>query len=388
MQNFYSFCILKSAFCIALTMAKKSNFYPVILAGGRGTRFWPLSRKKRAKQLLALDGKQTMIQQTVARLLPLAPAKKFWIITNEDLRSAIAKQLPRISQTQILAEPVGRNTAPAIGLAAFLLLRERPEAVIGMFPSDHVIADEKRYRETLERGIELAAAGPNIVVLGIRPNRAETGYGYIEAGGLYQADALHVRRFTEKPNAETAAEFVAAGNYFWNSGMFLWSAQTLTDALPEHLPKTAALLEEIAATYGTSKFAGTFRRIYPKCENISVDYAVLEPRSAKGEQEGNIFCLPADFGWNDLGSWTALHEHHTTRSNPREGNLISASETFLLNARGNYVYAPGKFVAAVGVTDLVVVETPDALLITTRQHAQDVGKVVKYLDEKKMHKLT
>jgi mannose-1-phosphate guanylyltransferase len=369
-------------------VAKNSNFYPVILAGGRGTRFWPLSRKKRAKQLLALDGKQTMIQQTVARLLPLAPAKKFWIITNDDLQPAIAKQVPKVPKTQILAEPAARNTAPAIGLAAFLLLRENPDAVIGMFPSDHVIADEKRYRETLERGIEVASAGPNIVVLGIRPNRAETGYGYIEAGELFQGDALHVRRFTEKPNAETAAEFVAAGNYFWNSGMFLWSAQTLADALNEHLPKTAALLEEIATSYGTRKFAATFKRLYPKCENISVDYAVLEPRSAKGEHAGNIFCLPADFGWNDLGSWTALHEHHTNKSTPPEGNLVASSGVFLLNARGNYVYAPGKFVAAVGVSDLVVVETPDALLITTRQHAQDVGKVVKYLDEKKMHKLT
>jgi len=369
-------------------MSKDSNFYPVILAGGRGTRFWPLSRKKRAKQLLALDGKQTMIQQTVSRLLPLAPAKKFWIITNDDLRPAVAQQLPKLPKAQILAEPVGRNTAPAIGLAAFLLLRENPEAVIGMFPSDHVIADEKRYRETLERAIEVAAAGPNIVVLGIRPNRAETGYGYIEAGGLYQGDALHVRRFTEKPNAERAAEFVAAGNYFWNSGMFLWSAQTLADALKEHLPKTAALLEQIAASYGTKKFAATFRRLYPKCENISVDYAVLEPRSAKGETEGNIYCLPADFGWNDLGSWTALHEHHTAKSTPPEGNLVASSGVFLLNARCNYVHAPKKFVAAVGVSDLVVVETDDALLITTRQHAQDVGKVVKYLDEKKLHKLT
>ncbi len=369
-------------------MAKNSNFYPVILAGGRGTRFWPLSRKKRAKQLLALDGKQTMIQQTVAHLLPLAPAKKFWIITNDDLQSAIAKQVPRVPKGQILAEPTARNTAPAIGLAAFLLLRENPEAVIGMFPSDHVIADEKRYRETLERGIEVAAAGANIVVLGIRPNRAETGYGYIEVGQLYQGEALHVRRFTEKPNAERAAEFVAAGNYFWNSGMFLWSAQTLAGALKEHLPKTAALLEEIAAAYSTRKFAATFKRLYPRCENISVDYAVLEPRSAKGEKEGNIFCLPADFGWNDLGSWTALHEHHTAKSTPPEGNLVASTGVFLLNARGNYVYAPGKFVAAVGVSDLVVVETPDALLITTRQHAQDVGKVVKYLDEKKMHKLT
>ncbi len=369
-------------------MSKHPNFYPVILAGGRGTRFWPLSRKKRAKQLLALDGKQTMIQQTVARLTPLSPTGNFWVITNEDLRPAIVKQLPKLPKAHVLAEPVGRNTAPAIGLAAFLLLREDPDAVIGMFPSDHVVADEKRYRETMERGIEIAAAGANIVVLGIRPTRAETGYGYIEADGLYQGDALRVHRFTEKPNADTAAEFIAAGNYFWNSGMFLWSARTLADALREHLPNTAPILEEIASKFGTSKFAAAFRKLYPKCENVSVDYAVLEPCSAKGEQDSNIFCLPADFGWNDLGSWTALHEHHTAKSTPPEGNLIDASGTFVLNARGNYVHAPGKFVAAVGVSDVVVVETPDALLITTRQHAQDVGKIVKYLDEKKLHKLT
>jgi mannose-1-phosphate guanylyltransferase len=369
-------------------LKKESNFYPVILAGGRGTRFWPLSRKKRAKQLLALDGKQTMIQQTLARLLPLAPPRKFWIITNEDLRAAIAKQLPRVPKNQVIAEPIARNTAPAIGLAAFLLLREDPAAVLGLFPSDHVIADEKRFRETLQRGIKIAAAGGNIVVLGIRPTRAETGYGYIEAGGAYHGEALRVRRFTEKPDAAKADEFVNAGNYFWNSGMFLWSARTLADALKEHLPVTATLLEEIAGTFGSNRFPATFRKLYPKCENISVDYAVLEPRSAKGEEAGNIFCLPADFGWNDLGSWTALHEHQTARSSPPEENVMVSSGMFLLNARGNYVHAPGKFVAAVGVSDLVVVETPDALLITTRQQAQDVGKVVKYLDEKKMNKLT
>jgi mannose-1-phosphate guanylyltransferase len=368
-------------------MAKNPNFFPVILAGGRGTRFWPLSRKKRAKQLLALDGKQTMIQQAVSRLLPLTSAKNFWVITNEDLRPAILRQLPKLPKGQVLAEPVGRNTAPAIGLAAFLLLRENSDAVLGLFPSDHVIADEKRYRETLERGIEIAAAGPNIVVLGIRPNRAETGYGYIESGALFEGEALQVRRFTEKPNAETAAEFVAAGNYFWNSGMFLWSARTLADALREHLPKTAATLEQIASTFGTTRFSATYRKKYPACENISVDYAVLEPRSAKGESQSNIYCLPADFGWNDLGSWTALHEHQIAKSTAQEENFVAGSGTFLLNARGNYVHAPGKFVAAVGVSDVVVVETPDALLITTRQHAQDVGKVVKYLDEKRMKNL-
>lgn len=338
--------------------------------------------------MLALDGKKTMIQQTVSRLLPLASANRFWVITNDDLRPAILKQLPKLARSQVLAEPVGRNTAPAIGLAAFLLAREHPDAVIGMFPSDHVIEDEKAYRATIERGIKIAAAGENIVVLGIRPTRPETGYGYIEAGSAVPGEAFRVRRFTEKPDAQKAAEFLTAGNYFWNSGMFLWSARTLVTALREHLPKTAAVLEEIAATFGTRNFANAFRRMYPKCENISIDYAVLEPRSAKGERAGNIFCLPADFGWNDLGSWTALHEHHSAKNQPLESNVVDALDLFLMNARGNYVHAPGKFVAVVGASDIVVVETDDALLITTRQQAQDVGKVVRYLDAKKLHRLT
>ncbi len=371
-------------------MAKKSHFYPVILAGGRGTRFWPLSRKRRAKQLLALDGKQTMIQQTVARLLPLAPAKCFWVITNNDLRPAMLRQLRKIPPPQIVAEPAGRNTAPAIGLAAFLLLRENPDAVLGLFPSDHVIAQPHQFRATLKKGIALAAAGENIIVLGIKPTRPETGYGYIEAGENAAGsadDAQRVRRFTEKPDAARARQFVEAGNYFWNSGMFLWRADTLANALLEHLPKTAAILEKIAADYGTRKFAATFRKLYPKCENISVDYAVLEPRSARGEEQSRIFCLPANFGWNDLGSWAALHEHQVAKSNPANGNKLSASGSFALNGKNNYVYAPGKFVAVVGVSNLVVVETEDALLITALDQSQDVGKVVKYLDEKKLNKL-
>jgi mannose-1-phosphate guanylyltransferase len=338
--------------------------------------------------LLPLDGKQTMIQQTVQRLLPLAPESRLWVITNHDLRGAIARQLPRLNRRQILAEPVGRNTAPAIGLAAFLLLRTDPSAVIGMFPSDHVIGDEKGYRETIARAAEIAAAGENIVVLGIQPSRGETGYGYIEAGAQFDGHALRVRRFTEKPDTGRAAAFLAAGNYYWNSGMFLWSAHTLANALMEHLPKTAAVLQEIAASFGTRKFENTFLKLYPKCDNISVDYAVLEPRSAKGETGSSIFCLPADFGWNDLGSWTALHEHQTAKQRPADANILVADGRFVLEATGNYVHAPGKFVAAVGVNDLVIVETDDALLITTRERTQEVGKVVKYLDEKKLSKLT
>ena len=368
-------------------MKQTPHFYPVILAGGRGTRFWPLSRKRRAKQLLALDGKRTMIQQTVARLLPLAPAKRLWVITNDDLRPAILRQLRKLSPRQVVAEPAGRNTAPAMGLAAFLLLREDPDAVLGLFPADHVIAEPDKFRATLRKGIEIAAAGENIVVLGIRPTRAETGYGYIEAGESAGDGSLRVQRFTEKPDIERARRFVEAGNYFWNSGMFLWRADTVANALREHLPKTAAILEQIAAANGTRKFAGTFRRLYPKCDNISVDYAILEPRSAKGETAARIFCLPSDFGWNDLGSWTALHEHHFAKKKPGDVSLVNAAGSFALNARNNYVHAPGKFVATVGVNNLVIVETEDALLITTLEHSQDVGKIVKYLDEKKMKKL-
>ena len=373
-------------------MKANPHFYPIILAGGRGTRFWPLSRKRRAKQLLALDGKQTMIQQTVARLAPMAAPSRFWIITNDDLRPAILRQLPKLPPKQIIAEPAGRNTAPAIGLAAFLLLRHDPDAVLGLFPSDHVIAEPAQYRATLSRGIEIAAAGDSIVVLGIRPTRPETGYGYIEAASPEddapdQQGSLRVRRFTEKPDLARARQFLDAGNYFWNSGMFLWRADTLANALREHLPKTARLLEKIAAAYGTRKFADTFRKLYPKCENISIDYAVLELRSAKGEAQSGIFCLPSDFGWNDLGSWTALHEHHVAKAKPADGSLISASGSFALNAKNNYVHVLDKFVALVGVSNLVIVETEDALLITTLDQSQDVGKVVKHLDEKKLKRL-
>jgi mannose-1-phosphate guanylyltransferase len=363
----------------------KFAFYPVILAGGRGTRFWPLSRKRMAKQLLPLNSEKSMIQETVERLLPLARAKQFWIITNEDLRDPIMRQLKGLDRKQILAEPAGRNTAPAIGLAAFLLARRDPTAVIGMFPSDHVIVNATRFRADIKRAAEIAAGGENIVVIGIPPTRAETGYGYIETGEQSAKGVLQVRRFTEKPSAETAEQFLRAGNFLWNSGMFVWGARTLADALSEHLPNTAPLLEEIAASYGTRSFAKTFARLYPRCENISIDYAVLEPRSAKGEAKSGIYCIPASFGWNDLGSWTALYEH---RSSGKDGeNVIHAQHSFTLNAEGNFIHSKRKFIAAVGVKNLVVVETDDALLITTREHSQDVGKVVKHLDERKLKRL-
>jgi mannose-1-phosphate guanylyltransferase len=366
------------------------RFAPVILAGGSGTRFWPRSRQAHAKQVLALDGEKTMIQQTLERLLPLAAVEDVRVITNKMLAAVIAEQLPRVPRSNILGEPAARNTAPACALAAFLLEPSEPETVIGIFPSDHVVRDHARFTEVLRAGVKLAAGGERIVVLGVPPTRAETGYGYIELGNAADAASVpcgdvpvrRVKRFTEKPNLACAEEFVASGNYAWNSGIFLWSARTLANAIREHAPAMAPLLEKIAAAHGTShtEFERVFAEVYPQCQNISIDYAVLEPRSMKGEAGSEIYCLPADFAWNDLGSWAALYEHRigcapelASLQNVCEG---ASTQSVVIDAQGNYVYARGKVVALIGVCDLVVVETTDALLVTTRERSQDVAKVV------------
>jgi mannose-1-phosphate guanylyltransferase len=356
-----------------------TDFKPVILAGGSGTRFWPRSRKARAKQVLALDGDRTMIQSTLDRLAPLAPAPEVWVITNDLLAATIGAQLAEMPRSQILCEPAARNTAPAAGLAAFIVAKTSPDAVIGIFPSDHVIGNEAGFIEVLRQGIEIAAAGENMVVIGIQPTRAETGYGYIETGAKVRPGVDRVRRFTEKPDRATAEQFVAKGNYFWNSGIFLWSAGTLANGIREHLPKTAGLLERIAAAYGTPEFAEVFAELYPQCEDISIDYAVLEPRSAKGEALSNMYCLPAEFGWNDLGSWAALYEHKASALDEGAPNITEAADSLNIESSGNYIYSPDKFVALVGVENMVVVDTGDALLVTTRDRSQDVGKIVKQL---------
>lgn len=371
-------------------------FAPVILAGGSGTRFWPRSRRARAKQVLALDGERTMIQQTLDRLLELAAAQDVWVITNKLLDEVIAQQLPQVPRANILSEPVARNTAPACALAAFLLERTSPETVIGIFPSDHIVKDAARFVDVIRAGVAIAASGERIVVLGVPPTRAETGYGYIEQCESVGPECVpcqgiavrRVKRFTEKPDRARAEEFVATGNYAWNSGIFLWSARTLANAIREHCPEMGPVLEKIAAARGDAdseldralEFDRIFSEVYPLCQNISVDYAVLEPRSSKGELHSEIYCLPADFGWNDIGSWAALDEHRAGGS-PEQAAAVNVCDAasgppVAIDAQGNYVYAPGKAIALVGVSNLVVVETEDALLITTRERSQDVGKVV------------
>jgi mannose-1-phosphate guanylyltransferase len=325
-----------------------------------------------------------MIQQTVDRLLPLASAEDIWVITNDLLKEEIVDQLPSVSPEHVMSEPAARNTAPACALAAFLLEKTEPDTVIGIFPSDHVVKDGNRFAEIVKAGVELAASGEKIVVLGVPAIKAETGYGYIEHGDAVEQvngiDVRRVKRFTEKPHQALAEAFVSSGNYAWNSGMFLWSVKTLVGAIREHSPAIAVQMERIAAAYGTSRFAQVFAEVYPECANISIDYAVLEPRSAKGEEASEIYCLPGDFCWNDLGCWSALHEH-VADCGPEDlakKNVFDKTNQACIDidAQGNYVYAPGKAVALVGVSDLVVVETEDALLITTRERSQDVGKVV------------
>jgi len=366
------------------------RFAPVILAGGSGTRFWPRSRRARAKQVLALEGERTMIQETLARLQLLSSLSDIWIITNKWLRDVIAEQLPDVSAEHILAEPCARNTAPACALVAFLLERTQPDTVLGVFPSDHFVANPKRFAEVIRAGVQLAAADGNIVVLGVPPTRPETGYGYIEIGSLDDGNKIpdsavpvhvhRVHRFREKPAQATAERFFAAGNFLWNSGVFLWSVRTLVAAVREHVPDMVPMLEAIAAASGTPAFDLVLAEEYPKCENISVDYAILERRSAKGEGRSNIYCLPADFGWSDIGSWTSLHEY--LGKSPRD-NVMDGETTglYAIQSAGNYVYAPGKTVALLGVDDLIVVETPDALLITTRARSEEVSKIVRAIHE-------
>ncbi|MEP7354588.1 MAG: mannose-1-phosphate guanylyltransferase [Acidobacteriota bacterium] len=348
------------------------HLYGLILAGGRGTRFWPRSRRSSAKQVLSLFGERSLIQQTVDRLRPVLPPENIWILTNDHLRAEIVKQLPEVPARQIIAEPAQRNTAPAIGLAAQILNSLDPDSIMGVFPADHVIGDPRTYVRMLKPAIREAQAG-KIVVLGIKPRWPETGYGYIEfpkgtqPGGK---DLLKVRKFREKPDAKTAAKFLKAGNFYWNAGMFFWRTSVLLDALREHLPKTSSLLASLPQ-FGQRGFASRLTETFPMCENISIDYAVLEKSS-------KVVGLPTDdFGWNDVGSWDAVYELHgsdAARNSVRAPSIVESST-------GNFVDAGKKFVALLGVHDLIIVDTPDALLVADRRRAQQVGDLVKLLEK-------
>jgi mannose-1-phosphate guanylyltransferase len=367
---------------------EKLQAHAVILAGGRGTRFWPRSRTRTPKQLLNIVGEDTMLQQTVARLRPLIPAERIWTVTNAEQATEVRKQMPAASRKRVLTEPIGRNTAAAIALAA-LHVRHAAcgDTLMAVLPADHFIAQPGKYRKIATEALAVANEAGRMVVLGIPPTRPETGFGYVERMGeainTKEGPVFAVRRFTEKPELSLAKEYVSSGRYHWNAGMFFWRVSTFLDNLKRFLPKTHAALEFLAESIGKRSYDGKLRKIYPKLENISVDYAILEPAT---RQEGppRVYVIPAEIGWSDIGSWAAVYELLTKHTNEN----VLAGAGHVLDATGNFLWSPKKFVAAIGVRDLVVVETPDALLICPRDRAQDVGKIVKYLEEnKKKHLL-
>ena len=356
-----------------------SALHAVILAGGRGTRFWPRSRRKTPKQLLPFVGGDSLLQQTVARIQPLVPPERVWILTNAELRPAIRKQLPHVPAAQIVAEPEGRNTAPCIAMAARLLANQDPDATMIVLPSDHLVAKPKAYLQTLKRAAK-AAQKDKLVVIGIEPRWAETGYGYIEfpkgtkSGG---AQPIPVVRFREKPKAPLARKFVKSGNFHWNSGQFVWRAQTILDAFEIYMPDTNRALADLPMP-GSRTFNKKLAERYRQCEAISIDFGILE-------NADNIVGFPAkDFGWSDVGSWEAVYD--LARKDPEANASNTAVE--LLDATGNFVDAPGKLVALVGVKDLVVVDTPDALLVCPRKDSQKISALVKALEAAGLRELT
>ncbi len=355
-----------------------SSPYGLILAGGRGTRFWPRSRRNHAKQVLRLFGQRSLIQQTVDRLRPVLPPERIWILTNDYLRAEIVRQLPEVPSNQILAEPAQRNTAPAIALAAHIIQSNDKDAVMGVFPADHVIAKPGAYVKLLRPAFRAAREG-KIVVFGIEPRWPETGYGYIEfPKGVHAGlrEPVPVARFREKPDLATAKKFVKAGNFSWNAGMFFWKTSVLLENMRQHLPKTASLIASLPP-FGAKNFSAQLKRIFPLCENISIDYAVLE-------RAKHVYGLLAgDIGWNDVGSWNAVYELHKPDSS---GNVLRA-DALAEASEGNYVDASGKLVALLGVKDLIVVDTPDALLVADRSRAQQVGDLVKMLEKMRREEL-
>lgn len=359
---------------------EKLSVHAVILAGGRGTRFWPRSRTRTPKQLLNIVGKDTMLQQTVSRLRPMIPAERIWTVTNAEQSEAVRKQVPAAARKRVLTEPTGRNTAAAIALAAIHIRHAAGgDALMAVLPADHYIELKKKYREIVSAALDVARAPGRMVVLGIPPTRPDTGFGYVErmseSIGTAGFPVFPVLRFTEKPELKLAQEYVATGNYHWNAGMFFWRVSTFLENLESFLPKTHAALEKLSASIGTRSYEGKLRAIYAKLGSISVDYAILEP-ATRTEGDPRVFVIPAEVGWSDIGSWAAVYELLAKQA----GENVLAGEGHALDATGNFLWSPSKFVAAIGVRDLVVVETPDALLICPRDRAQDVGKIVKWLE--------
>lgn len=350
--------------------------YIVILAGGSGTRFWPLSRKSNPKQLMSVFGGKSMLQRTVERVLPMRP-KRVIVVTNKLQAAETRRQLDYIGEVpvDVIEEPVGRNTAPAIGLAASIIARFDPDGVMAVLPADHYILDEETFRNTLLKAASVAQAG-SLVTLGITPTRPETGYGYIETAAPGGGDAMNVERFVEKPNLERAMEFLATGRFYWNSGMFVWGACTILDAIRRCMPELSAALAQLSfdtELWELSDLKPQIEAIYGGIKGESIDFGVME------KAEG-VKVIPASFGWSDVGSWSALPE---VMEADGDGNVvINAQGSVSVSSHESLAYGNGKMVALVGVRDLIVVDTPDALLVCAKSAAQDVKKVVEELEKR------
>jgi mannose-1-phosphate guanylyltransferase len=347
--------------------------HAVIMAGGSGTRFWPESRADRPKQLLALTGARSMIQETVDRLGTAIAPERTLVITAARLAEAVRRQLPDLPAEAVIGEPCKRDTAPCIGLAAFLASRDDPEATLVVMPSDHVIAPAETFQQSILQAARLVEREPDrIVTFGIRPTYPAESFGYIERGAaLGEPGAFAVARFREKPPLAVAKEYLAAGNFYWNSGIFVWKARTILDALLRHEPEMFGHLQKIAAAEGTADYAAVFAREFAAIRGVSIDYAVMEKAS-------NVAVIEAPFDWDDVGSWQAIAR---LQGADAEGNTICGKHLGV-NTSGTIIRTDDDhLIVTLGLKDCIIVHTPDATLVANRRDEESVRKIVKLLEE-------
>ncbi|MCG3148311.1 MAG: Mannose-1-phosphate guanylyltransferase 1 [Verrucomicrobiae bacterium] len=341
--------------------------WAVIMAGGVGERFWPMSRRTRPKQLLSIVGKRTMIQQTVARLRGVVAPSRMVVVTTADQVPLVRKQLPKVKH--IIAEPVGRNTAPCVGLAAAIIGKHDPSAVMVVVPADSYIPDMAQYRRVVKDALEYAVRENVLITIGIQPASPHTGYGYVQLGESITGRISRAKRFVEKPDRATAEQFLASGEYLWNAGMFVWSVGAISEALAKHQPDIAAGCRAIQAAVGTPAFTRVLKREFAKMTKISIDYAVME-------KAGNVVVAKGDFAWDDVGDWAAIERHQVKddAGNATRGEFVGvdAKNCVIVNDTG-------KIITAVGVSDLVIVQTGDATLVCRKADSQRVREVVKQL---------
>lgn len=340
-----------------------NNNHVVIMAGGIGSRFWPMSTPQYPKQFIDVMGVgKSLIQLTVERLAPLAPMNNFWIVTGHDYVNIVKDQLPDIPDQNILAEPVARNTAPCIAYACWKIKTKFPDANIVVTPSDALVIDIAEYRRVIKVALRFTADSDNIMTVGIQPTRPETGYGYIAtAHQLEDSEIYKVEAFKEKPNLETAKKYLADGNYFWNAGIFVWNVKTITAAINKFCPSLAEKMKAMAKDFYTDREQATLARIFPTCEKISIDYAVME-------KSDRIYTLPANFGWSDLGSWGSLH---TLLDKDDEGNAHVGDKVRLYDSKNCVVHAQdAQQVVVQGLTDYIVALRNGRLLVCSLHNEQ------------------